>query len=43
MKRILITGGTGFLGKNLAYFLKLKKKIKFSLPAEVLKDVEMLI
>ncbi len=28
MKKILITGGTGFLGKNLAYFLKLKKKNK---------------
>ena len=28
MKKILITGGTGFLGKNLAYFLRLKKKNK---------------
>lgn len=28
MKKILITGGTGFLGKNLAYFLKLEKKYK---------------
>lgn len=31
MKKILITGGTGFLGKNLAYFLKSKKnKIFFT-------------
>lgn len=31
MKKILITGGTGFLGKNLAYFLRSKKyKIFFT-------------
>ena len=31
MKKILITGGTGFLGKNLGLFLKKTKKYKILL------------
>tara|TARA_Y100000294_G_C8355806_1_gene256641 strand:+ start:427 stop:573 length:147 start_codon:yes stop_codon:yes gene_type:complete len=45
MKKILITGATGFLGKKLAYFLKNIKKYKIILSenfllVEALKDIE---